>query len=137
MEVGLLRRLRRVLFPRWLLPAHLLGFTLREVDVHDLVLHVGDVRRGDIELAREAGPRGDDVVLACALDGAQAAPVIADDCPTRLQVRHAHARSTSLRFTRAYGRRAARFPPRQFEGQPPERTLQISRPPSGPASRAL
>jgi len=96
------RRLRGVLVPWWLLPAHVICLAFREVEVHDLVFDVGDVGRGNVRTAAKTDSRREYVVLAHALDGAKAAPVIADDRPAGLQVRHAHALSTSSSLTCAY-----------------------------------
>ena len=63
---------------------------------------VGDVGRGNIQVAAKTGSRREDVVLAHALDGAETAPVIAEDRPAGLQFRHAHTLSTSSPLTRAY-----------------------------------
>jgi len=79
MQVGFWRRLRRVLVPWWLLPAHLIGLAFREVEVHHLVFDIGDVGRGNVEMAAKTGFRGEYVVLAHALDGAKAVPVIGDE----------------------------------------------------------
>ena len=79
--------------PGRLLPAHLLGLVLGQVEVDDLMLDVGDVRGGHVEHAGEQATRSHDVVLAHLMHGAQALPVVPDDGPARVQVRHPHVRT--------------------------------------------
>ncbi len=49
-QIGVLRRVWLVLLPWRLLPAHLFGLVLRDVEVHRFVFDVGDRGRRNIQL---------------------------------------------------------------------------------------
>ena len=99
-EIRLRRDQRRIVLARRLFPAHLGDGGLREGQIDDVVLDVGDGRRRDVDVAApEPRSRGQDEILADVPDVADVAAVVPKHLPAWPEVCHSHGLSESPRVS--------------------------------------